>query len=57
MLGQKEAIMPLAAIYARHAAGKVHSPSGLLRRMVEQRRHLPGLKAKYPGYILIGRDP
>ncbi len=35
MLGQKEAITALAAICARHAAGKVRSPGGLLRRMVE----------------------
>ncbi len=35
MLGQEEAITALAAICARHAAGKVHSPGGLLRRMVE----------------------
>jgi replication initiation protein RepC len=35
MLGQEEAITVLAAICARHAAGKVRSPGGLLRRMVE----------------------
>ena len=35
MLGQEEAITTLAAICARHAAGKVRSPDGLLRRMVE----------------------
>ena len=35
MLGQEEAITALAAICARHAAGKVRSPGGLLRRMVE----------------------
>ena len=35
MLGQEEAITMLAAIYARHAVGKVRSPGGLLRRMVE----------------------
>ncbi len=34
-LGLKEAIITLAAISARHAAGKVHSPGGLLRKMVE----------------------
>ncbi len=33
--GQEEAITALAAICARHAAGKVRSPGGLLRRMVE----------------------
>ena len=35
MLGQEKAITALAAISARHAAGKVRSPGGLLRRMVE----------------------
>ena len=35
VLGQEEAITALAAICARHAAGKVRSPGGLLRRMVE----------------------
>ena len=35
MLGQEEAITTLAAVCARHAAGKVRSPNGLLRRMVE----------------------
>ncbi len=35
MLGQEEGITVLAAICARHAAGKVRSPDGLLRRMVE----------------------
>ncbi len=35
MLGQEEAIAALAAICAHHAAGKVRSPGGLLRRMVE----------------------
>ncbi len=35
VLGQEEAITALAAICARHAAGKVRSPCGLLRRMVE----------------------
>jgi len=35
VLGQEEAITALAAICARHAAGKVRSPSGLLRRIVE----------------------
>jgi replication initiation protein RepC len=30
-----EAITALAAISARHAAGKVQSPGGLLRKMVE----------------------
>ena len=35
MLGQEEAIATLAAVCARHAAGKVRSPNGLLRRMVE----------------------
>jgi len=35
MLGQEEAITALAAICARHATGKVRSPGGLLRRMVE----------------------
>ncbi len=38
MLGQEEAITALAAICARHAAGKVRSPGGLLRRMVELHR-------------------
>lgn len=37
-LGQEEAITALAAICARHAAGKVRSPGGLLRRMVELHR-------------------
>ena len=35
MLGQEEAITALAVICARHVAGKVRSPGGLLRRMVE----------------------
>jgi len=35
VLGQEEAITALAAICARHTEGKVHSPGGLLRRMVE----------------------
>jgi len=35
MLGQEEAVTTLAVICAWHAAGKVHSPGGLLRRMVE----------------------
>ena len=35
MLGQEEAITVLAAICARHAVGKVRSPGGLLRRIVE----------------------
>ncbi len=35
MLGQEEAITALAAICARHTAGKVRSAGGLLRRMVE----------------------
>ncbi len=34
-LGTREAITALAAICARHAAGKVRSPGGLLRKMVE----------------------
>lgn len=34
-LGLKEAITALAAISARHAAGHVRSPGGLLRKMVE----------------------
>ena len=34
-LGLKEAITALAAISARHAAGRVQSPGGLLRKMVE----------------------
>ena len=34
-LGREEAITALAAICARHAAGKVASPGGLLRCMVE----------------------
>ena len=34
-LGRREAVVALAAICARHAAGKVRSPGGLLRRMVE----------------------
>ena len=33
--GREEAITALAAICARHAAGKVASPGGLLRCMVE----------------------
>ena len=35
ILGREEAITALAAICARHAAGKVASPGGLLRCMVE----------------------
>ena len=35
LLGQEEAITVLAAICAHHAVGKVRSPGGLLRRMVE----------------------
>lgn len=35
VLGHTEAIALLAAIAARHAAGKVRSPGGLLRKMVE----------------------
>jgi len=35
VLGQTEAIATIAAIAARHAAGEVKSPGGLLRRMVE----------------------
>jgi len=35
LLGQEEAVTMLAAICARHADGKVRSPGGLLRRMVE----------------------
>lgn len=34
-LGQTEAVTMLAAIAARHAAGNVKSPGGLMRRMVE----------------------
>ncbi len=34
-LGTREAITALAAISARHAAGQVRSPDGLLRKMVE----------------------
>jgi len=34
-LGTREAIAALAAICARHAAGQVRSPGGLLRKMVE----------------------
>ncbi|MDH0699710.1 MULTISPECIES: plasmid replication protein RepC [unclassified Agrobacterium] len=34
-LGQTEAVTMLAAISARHAAGDVKSPGGLMRRMVE----------------------
>ncbi len=34
-LGTREAITALAAICARHAAGHVRSPGGLLRKMVE----------------------
>jgi len=34
-LGTREAITALAAICARHAAGRVRSPGGLLRKMVE----------------------
>jgi replication initiation protein RepC len=35
VLGRMEAVTALAAIAARHAAGQVRSPGGLLRRMVE----------------------
>jgi replication initiation protein RepC len=35
LLGQEEAVTMLATICARHADGKVRSPGGLLRRMVE----------------------
>ena len=35
MLGQEEAITTLAAVCARHTAGEVRSPNGLLRRMVD----------------------
>jgi len=35
VLGRMEAITMLATISARHMAGKVHSPGGLLRRMVD----------------------
>jgi len=35
VLGQTEAVATIAAIAARHAAGEVKSPGGLLRRMVE----------------------
>jgi hypothetical protein len=35
LLGGREAVVMLAAIAARHARGLVHSPGGLLRRMVE----------------------
>ena len=35
LLGQEAAVTALATICARHAAGKVRSPGGLLRRMVE----------------------
>ena len=35
LLGQEEAITVLAAICARHSAGKVRSPGGLMRRIVE----------------------
>jgi replication initiation protein RepC len=35
VLGRMEAVTVLAVIAARHAAGKVRSPGGLLRRMVE----------------------
>ncbi len=35
VLGTREAITALAAISARHAAGDVRSPGGLLRKMVE----------------------
>ncbi len=34
-LGTREAITALAAICARHAAGQVRSPGGLLRKMIE----------------------
>ena len=34
-LGTREAITALAAICARHAAGRVRSPGGLLRKIVE----------------------
>lgn len=35
LLGRMEAVTVLAAVAARHAAGQVRSPGGLLRRMVE----------------------
>ena len=35
MLGRQGAVAALAAICARHAAGQVRSPGGLLRKMVE----------------------
>jgi replication initiation protein RepC len=35
VLGRMEAVTVLAVVAARHAAGKVRSPGGLLRRMVE----------------------
>ncbi len=35
VLGRMEAVTVLAVIAARHAAGQVRSPGGLLRRMVE----------------------
>lgn len=35
VLGRMEAVTMLATISARHTAGKVHSPGGLLRRMVD----------------------
>ena len=35
MLGRQEATAALAAICARHADGKVKSPDGLLRCMVD----------------------
>lgn len=35
ILGRMEAVTALAVISARHGAGKVRSPGGLLRRMVE----------------------
>ena len=35
VLGRMEAVTALAVVAARHAAGKVRSPGGLLRRMVE----------------------
>ena len=65
MLGQEEAITVLAAICARYAAGKVRSPGGLLRRMVELHqagglrldRTLFGLADKLDGNKRRGAGP
>lgn len=40
LLGQKAAVLAVAAIAARHAKGQVRQPGGLLRAMVD--RHVAG---------------